>query len=189
VISEALLFLKDQLNDHVKPILGEDGTRPDPVGFIDGEKLDPLTFPMGSVSILLVNLEEETTLRADDPFRRTLPNGTQQKVQPAIRLNLFVFVAHYKQYPDALHALSLIIQYFQSHRLFTQADTPGLSGSIERLVIELVTLPFTQQNEMWSALQVAYHPSVLYKVKMVVFQDENAVAGPEIDESILKTSL
>jgi hypothetical protein len=56
---------------------------------------------------LLINLEEETTLRADDPFKRTLATGTQQKVQPAIRLNLFVlFVAHYKQYPDSLRALS-----------------------------------------------------------------------------------
>jgi hypothetical protein len=89
VISEALLFLKDQLNAYLTPILGEDGTRPDPVGFIDGEKMDPLTFPLGSVSILLINLEEETTLRADNPFRRTLANGTQQTVQPAIRLNLF----------------------------------------------------------------------------------------------------
>jgi hypothetical protein len=189
VISEALLFLKDQLNVHVKSILGADGTRPDPVGFIDGEKMDPLTFPLGAVSILLINLEEETTLRADDPFKRSLANGTQQRVQPAIRLNLFVLcVAHYKQYPDALHALSLVVQYFQSHRLFTQANAPGLSESIERLVIELITLPFAEQNEVWSALRVAYHPSVVYKVKMVVFQDDNAVAVPEIDEQVLKTS-
>ena len=62
------------------------------------------------------------------------------------------------------------------------------SENIERLVIELVTLPFSQQNEIWSALRVAYHPSVLYKVKMVVFQDEDGATPPDIGETTIRIS-
>ena len=128
-------------------------------------------------------------LEPGDDRVRAIANGTHQNIQPEIRLNLYVlFVARFSQYEDSLHALSLVIRYFQNHRLFTHSDAPGLSESIERLVIELVTLPFAQQNEIWSALRVAYHPSVLYKVKMVVFQDENVVEMPEISEKVLKIS-
>jgi hypothetical protein len=190
MIGEALVFLKNQLNDYLKLSRGHDGAHPDPVGFVDGEKLDPLTFETGIISVLLINMEEENTLRAAEPFRRTLANGTHQHIQPDIRLNLYVlFVARFSKYEDALHSLSLVIRYFQHHRLFTHADAPGLSENIERLVVELATLPFAQQNEIWSALRVAYHPSVLYKVKMVVFQDEDVVNMPEVSEKVLKISV
>lgn len=190
MIGETLVFLKNRLNDYLKPSGGQDGARPDLVDFVHGENMDPLTFKIGTISVLLINMEEETTLRAPDPFRRISANGTHQNVQPAIRLNLYVlFVARYSQYEDALHALSLIIRYFQNHRLFTHPDAPELSENIERLTIELITLPFAQQNEVWGALRVTYHPSVLYKVKMVVFQDEDAVELPEVGEKVLRTAV
>ena len=107
------------------------------------------------------------------------------KSQPDIRLNLYVlFVAHYKQYEDSLKYLSLIISYFQTHRVIDQHDAPELNEKIERLVLELVTLPFSEQNEVWNALRITYHPSVLYKVKMLVFQDEDTQESPPIDETV-----
>src|SRR4029078_11388364 len=128
MIGEALVFLKNQLNDYIKPSWGHDGAHPDPVDFVSGDKLDPLTFEAGTISVLLINMEEEHTLRAADPFRRTAANGTHQNIQPEIRLNLYVlFVARFSEYKDALHALSLVIRYFQNHRLFTHSDAPGLS--------------------------------------------------------------
>ncbi|NJN17079.1 MAG: DUF4255 domain-containing protein [Oscillochloris sp.] len=190
MIGDALVFLKQQLNDYMRLSLGHDGSQPDPVDFIDGEKMEPLTFRAGAVSLLLLNLEAENTLRAPDLYRRTSPNGVQQVVQPDIRLNLYVlFVARSVKYVDSLYALSLVIRYFQNHRVFTRPDSPALSESIERLVVELVTLPFAQQNEVWNALRVSYHPSVLYRVKMVVFQDEEALAAPELTEKVINTSL
>jgi hypothetical protein len=61
-------------------------------------------------------------------------------------------------------------------------NTPELSENIEQLMIELITLPFSAQNEVWSALRVAYHPSLLYKIKMIVFQDEAGVGVAEITD-------
>jgi len=189
MIGEALVFLKNQLNNYIKPIVDHDGTQPDPVEFISGDNMEPLSFKSGAISVLLINLEEEHALRAPDPYRRTAANGMQQSVQPDIRLNLFVlFVARYAQYENSLNALSLVVRFFQKHHLFTHTDTPALSDNIERLVIELVTLPLAQQNEVWSSLRVAYHPSVLYKVKMVVFQDEDGATPPAISEKVIRIS-
>jgi hypothetical protein len=187
MINEALVFLKNSLNSYLNSGRNPEEAQEDPVVFLEGKNMDPLTFKSGAVSILLINLEEETTLRAPDQYQRISPDGTRQKVYPDIRLNLYVLlVAHFDPYENSLHYLSLIIRYFQNHRLLDHQNAPELSENIEQLAIELVTLPFSEQNEVWSALRVTYHPSVLYKVKMVIFKDEDAVGMPEIEERILR---
>jgi hypothetical protein len=187
MIKDVLVFLKDRLNSYLNSGRNPAEVKEDLVVFLDGEKMDPLTFKLGAVSILLINLQEETALRAPDLYQRLGPDGTRQKVQPDIRLNLYVLlVARFKQYEESLHQLSLIIRYFQNHRLFDQHNAPELSENIEQLVVELITLPFSEQNEVWSALRVAYNPSVLYKVKMVIFKDEDEVGIPKIEERILR---
>ena len=191
MISDVLLFLKDRLNAYLSTKSGwnPDASQEDTVVFMDGEHMDPVSFKLGAVSALLINIEEDNTLRGPDLYRRVAPDGTRHQIQPEIRLNLYVlFVARFKQYEDALRYLSLIIQYFQHHRLFNQHNAPELSAGMEQLVLELTTLPFAEQNEIWSALRTTYHPSVLYKVKMVVFKDEETVATPVIEETILRTS-
>ncbi len=185
MLYEVLVFLRNHLNAHLRTLSGgrPDETREDAVVFIDGEKMDPVTFKLGAVSVLLINMQEETTLRAPDLYSRVAANGDRQAVQPEIRLNLYVlFVAHFKQYEDALRYLSLIIQHFQNHRVFTPRSAPELDDDIEQLIVELNTLSFAEQNEVWNALRTTYHPSVLYKVKMVVFRDGDAITAPTIAE-------
>ena len=187
MIDETLVFLKNSLNT----LLGS-GRKPhdpqeDQVVFPTGESTESPSFKLGAVSILLINLEQETALRSPDLYLRTLPDGTVQKVQPEIRLDLYVlFVAHYQQYQDSLRNLSTIIQYFQNHRLITPYDSPELDEKIGQLVIELVTLSMSEQNEIWGSLRLPYHPSVLYKVRTVVFQTEAAAEMPAVKERIFR---
>lgn len=191
MIGEVLVFLKDHLNETLNAAsdwtIGE--SREDKVVFVDGEKMDPIVFKLGAVSALLINVEEDNTLRTADQFAVMTADGAALKVQPEIRINLFVlFVAHFKQYEQGLHCLSQIIQHFQSQRVFDHHNAPELSEGIEKLVLELVTLPFAEQNEMWNALRTTYHPSVLYKVKMVVFRDQDARWTTEVREKTLRTT-
>ena len=187
MISEALVFLKNRLNTHLKSSRSPDESQEEPVVFLDGQNMEPVTFKLGAVSVLLINIEEETTLRPPDRFQRSAPDGTSQKIQPDIRLNLYVlFVARYRQYEESLRYLSLIIRYFQQQRLFNHHNAPELGEDIEQLVLELITLPFSEQNEVWSSLRVTYLPSLLYKVKMVVFKDEAAISLPEVAEKRLR---
>ncbi len=185
MIGEVLLFLKGQLNEYLNASSGWStaDAGEDKVVLLDGEALDPISFKLGAISALLVNLEEEKTLRPADRYQRTLADGSKLQVQPEIRLHLYVlFVARFKQYEQGLRYLSLIIRYFQNHRVLDQQNAPALADGIEKLVLELVTLPFSEQNEIWNALRTTYHPSVLYKVSLIAFRDEEAVAAPEIVE-------
>ncbi len=164
-----------------------DESEEDKVVFVDGEKMDPISFKLGAVSVLLINIEEENTLRAADPYVRVSAEGAFQRVQPEIRINLYVlFIARFKQYEQGLTYLSLIIKYFQNHRLLDHHNAPELSDKIDHLIIELITLPFSEQNEVWNSLRTTYYPSVLYKVKMLVFRDEDAVPTTEVQEKDIK---
>lgn len=191
MLNDVLVFLKNHLNTHLSSAANatDAATAEEMVVFVDGEKIDPITFKLGAVTALLINVEEENTLRSPDPYLGITANGNKLKVNPEIRMNLFVlFVARFKQYELGLSYLSDIIRYFQNHRVFDHGSAPELSEDVDKLVLELVTLPFAEQNEIWNALRTTYLPSVLYKVKMVVFRDEDSRLSPEVSDKALRTS-
>ena len=101
MIGKILVFLKDQLNAYLEI---KSGRKPDEaaeemVVFVNGAKMDPITFTLEAVSALLINVEEENVLRSADPFTATDRNGASRKVQPEVRLNLYVlFVARFTKY-------------------------------------------------------------------------------------------
>lgn len=149
------------------------------MSFLRQEDLqESIKFPLNKVTPILINIEEESKLRQADRFSRISQEGKREQVYPDVRLNLYVlFVSNFFDYTDSLYYLGLIVKYFQSHPILNQQNTPGLHAEIEQLIVELISLPFAEQNEVWNALRSAYHPSMLYKVKMLVFQDQSAVLG------------
>lgn len=185
MIHEVLGFLKEQVNQYLRSNHFADE---DKVFFMRSERPDAITFPKDAITPLLINLEEENTLRPGDPYVQVRGDGTRAGINPEIRLNLFVlFVCNFNAYEESLKYLSYIIKYFQRNRLFTHESSPQLTDNVDRLVMELVTMPFTSQNEIWNALRTTYVPSVLYKVKMIVFEDEDAYALPMTRETIIQT--
>jgi hypothetical protein len=183
--------LRDQLNAHLSAGV------PDPVPdsaearvqLVDGEKSDPVEFRLNAITLLLLNIEQETSQRSADPYLRTPGETNLRKLQPEIRLNLYVlFVARFKVYEQGLNQLSLVIRFLLTHRALDHANTPGLSPQIDKLVLELVTMPLSEQNEIWSALRASYQPSVLFRVRMVVFRDAEGAAVPQIGQKVVRTS-
>src|SRR3954453_4803414 len=165
MIDSVLTVLRSELNEHLTrqtDIAPADGVE-DRVVFPDGDK-DAPGFRLGAVTILLTRLEEETTLRPADRYLAPAPDGTQYRVQPMVQLNLFVlFVARHKLYEQSLKALSQVIRWFQQRRVLDPSNTPALDPAIGRVTLELVTLPFGEQNDMWSTLGGAYSPSALFR--------------------------
>lgn len=174
MIAEVVGFLRDRLNKAI-PRDPSGGSAEDLFVYVGTNKEDSVSFTSNAVSMLLVRIEEETILRTPDQFAMVAPDGTRKRVEPEIRMNVFIlFVARFPEdYRLSLQLLSRVIRYFQNHRVFTRANSPELSAQIPQLVLELVTPSFSEQNEIWSALRVSYQPCALYKVKMVVFQDED----------------
>lgn len=187
MIDQAMTFLRDQLNQYLKL---KANILEDKVGFIKGDNSEAVNFENDSITLMLVNLEEERILRPADRYEVTISNGLKIGGSPEIRLNLFVlFVARFNDYTQSMKLLSLVIQFFQSHFVFDHENAPDLSQDIEKLIVELNTLSFNEQNEIWNALRRTYLPSALYKIRMIVFRDiETLAVGSEVD-SIERTLL
>jgi len=89
-----------------------------------------------------------------------------------MHMNLYlVFAAHFPDpnYKEALHFISLVIEFFQGKSVFDKFNTPGLSANIDRLIFEFVNQDIQEMNNMWSLIGAKYLPSVVYKVRMLTF--------------------
>ena len=185
MIAETLNFLRRHLDERLRVELGgsQDDATGDRVVFIDGDKLEPISFQLNAVTVLLINVEEERLLRQPDLYVRTNEDGTRQRVQPDIRLVLYVlFVARFKKYDAGWQHLSKILEHLQSNRVFDQASAPDLPPGMDRLILELVTLDFAAQNEVWNALRTTHHPSLLYRVKLLAYRDRRPAESQEVGE-------
>ena len=129
MIGQALVFLRDQLNEFLDSTSGDAPQEPRVV-FIDADRTDIVSLPAGRVSIFVVNVGTDNTLRSSDPFARRNENGKHEKILPTVRINLHVlFAARFTHYDEGLNHLASIIQFFQGHRVFDRENSPTLAPS------------------------------------------------------------
>jgi len=185
LIADALEFLRGRLNAAM-PRDAAGASAEDLFVYAGASGEEAVTFPANAVSLILVRIEEDLTHRRPDQYLQVTPDGVRKRSEPDIRLNMFVLVV--ARFPEdyrlSLHHLSRVVGYFQNHRVFNRENSPELHERIPQLMMELVTLSFAEQNEIWSALRVSYQPSALYRVRMVVFSDQEARPVAETKELI-----
>ena len=190
MIGEVLALMRDQLNAWLRQQAGKAAghAAEDKVQMLDtSAQTDVVDFKVGKITMLLVNLEQEQLARPADAWHRRLPDGTVQRVQRDVRLNLYVlFVARFKVYEQGLDLLGQVLRFFQAHPVIDRDSAPKLNPEIDKLGFELVTLPLSEQNTIWSQLRAAYQPSLMYRVRMVVYRDAAATAVPVVQTAQLR---
>jgi hypothetical protein len=104
-------------------------------------------------------------------------------VFPPICLNVFLLISvnfDEKLNKEALKFLSAVAAFFQSKKSFTPSDSPSLDSNIEKLIIEIENLDFHQQSNIFSFLGAKYMPSIFYKMRMVVIEEETGDYTPGV---------
>lgn len=120
------------------------------------------------VAAQVVNVEENSVYRSAETHRAR-PDGTFDRVRPSVRVNLYVlFVGNLDDYGEALKAISLVIAFFQNHFTFVVS---GNGDGTSRVIFELYSMTFEQQNHLWASLGAKYMPSVMYKAAIVDISD------------------
>lgn len=181
MIDKILTFIKEELNGAFH---GNEGVI---VDFLDSSK-DPPLFS-SPIVLFLANLEEETQLRAADRFLYFNNNGQKQPSMPPLRLILnVIFAAKPKTsvaYETGIQYLSEVLKFFQANPVFSPVQFPKMMKDLGdmKLIFEFKPLTYAQQNEIWGSLKSAYLPSVCYRVKMIVYQEEPAVLEGEIEKT------
>jgi len=171
MIERALVLLRDQVNAYLKKMSGFDNKL----------SLSNLTDDSGQtiikdLGLSLVNIEEETVGKAQTPYRQTT-NDNVYIVNPELKLNLYLlFTANFGDtetaYQESLKFLSYVISFFQARNVFNHQNTPDLDEKIEKLIMELYSIPFEKQNYIWGSLGAKYLPSVMYKARILTIQED-----------------
>jgi hypothetical protein len=143
------------------------------------------------VYLSLVNLVEESTLKNTAHYIRR--NDAIRYKQPPVFLNLFLlFAFNFENYGASLLRLSRAIELFQNKPMFSaENQTAGnaFPPGLDKLIFDFCNLNFEQLNHLWGVLGGAYFPSVLYKVRLVKIQRDEALEGPQITTIRVDTNL
>ena len=172
MIDNVLVLLRDELQNYLDPDVNSTEVVVDNIGLLETSGGDTLT---KRVVITLVNVEEESTLKNNNPVRKS-PGSTAIYENPPVFINLFVLLTcNYSgnDYVNALARLSSIMRFFQSRNSFshnslsggTLPDDPELLNL--RFTMELYTLNFEQINHLWGSLGGRQIPFVMYKLRLV----------------------
>lgn len=125
--------------------------------------------------VMLVNVTKETT-----PIRAPQPSSLDKiaSAPPPLFINLYVMVAaHFNagNYAEALKFLSNTVSFFQRQPVFDHQSTPDLDRRIDKLALDIENLNTQDLSSLWGILSGRYMPSVLYRVRMVCFDNNDIV--------------
>jgi len=129
----------------------------------------------------VINVEENRIYHSLDTYQ-TRPDGMNERVKPKVRVNVYLlFAGNLDKYDEALKAISNVIGFFQRRNAFVVSGNGSEDAS--RVVFELYSLTFEQQNHLWAALGAKYVPSVIYKAGIVDIRDTQVEAEvPPVEE-------
>jgi hypothetical protein len=168
MLYKALSFLTSELNDYLSRTYQLTEDRAVLAGHANPDGT-PATDILNKVSVSLVNLAPESTMRNLQPERAG--NG-ELRLNPAVKLNLWVlFAASFSDYAESLKFMSSTLAFFQSRPAFTPQNSPRLDRSFDRLVLELETMTYHELSNLWGVVGGKYAPSAVYKVRLVTIQD------------------
>ena len=129
--------------------------------------------------VSLVNIARDTvTHRAPRAGGGGLAGRLVQTPTPVYLTLSVLFAANFSSanYAEALKFVSATVGFFQSQPVFDRRSTPELGPGIDRLVLDMQNLNFTELSNLWGILSGRYLPSVLYQVRMVAV-DLNQISG------------
>jgi len=182
MIHTCLSFLTNELNDYLKLRTGSPTVDRVYLTSVATEG-GGVVIPNKSLGVSLINIEEDRVYK-DQKSTIINNHGNVERLNPEIKLNLYVLISANFQNADAedstddyvegLKQLSWIISFFQAKNVFTPENSPKLADfdpNLTKLVVELYSYSFEQLYNFWSVVGAKYLPSVLYKIRILTFQE------------------
>lgn len=193
MIHTALDFLTQELNTFLELKNGMPGEEKVVLTNVAKENGD-WAIPKDKLGLSLINIEEER-IQKDQRTSFIDENGMAQHYNPDVRLNLYILVTANSvsgeatdpglDYIEGLKQLSYVISFFQSKYVFTNDNSPlmaSIDPNLKKLIVELYSYSFEQLYNFWTVVGAKYLPSVLYRVRLLTFQeravlDQNDTVG------------
>jgi hypothetical protein len=186
MIFEVLQIISEEINNFFDIETEEKPVTLSNIAFVESDVGDSTS--SNNIVLTLLHSKEEATLKniSNNSIEGTKVIYKNNKVY----LNLYImFAANRTDYTESLKSISKVVEFFQSKRVFTQANTSfdrALDGMEKmkdfKFVVELFTPSFEEMNFIWGTLGGKQYPSVIYKVNVLeigrdVTQTEGALVS------------
>lgn len=186
MIDSVLTFLRDELASYVLARTNSTNVEVKLTKLVD--ESGKYAFGEEVIALSVINIEEERLFKSQLP-EYSFIDGQHVRLEPEMKFNVHLMVAaNFNLYAQAWKAISMVLTYFQSHSTFSSAENPALGPDVEKLTIELESLSFEQLNQVWAYIGGKHLPSVVYKIRMVIIQDE-AVSGIQLPITKIQTNI
>lgn len=98
-------------------------------------------------------------------------NGEQfNRVPSPLTFNAdLLFSASSNNYEESLKLLSDTIAFFQANHFYDATNSSGLPQGVQKLSLSVLDLDYHESSQLWSRLGAKYVPSILYRMRLVVF--------------------
>ena len=128
------------------------------------------------IVITLINIEEEPTVKAN--ANQQLMGSSFVEFAPSVSINLTIIISAYFSpinYVESLRFISGVIYFFQAKPLFTAQNTPALSQNVDKIHFDVLSLSAQELMNLYSMMGAKYAPSIVYKMKMLTFNENNII--------------
>ncbi|MTI22451.1 DUF4255 domain-containing protein [Fulvivirga sp. RKSG066] len=163
MIYSAVSVISELANDYITNRFGQSEQKIVVSNIVNPDGSMAVTEP-DKIILSLVNLQQETVSHKNHSGNTNRP----------INMNLFLlFSASFNDgnYMEGLRYLSAVISFFQANKVMNHRNTPELNNDIDKLTFEIVNQDLQNQSHLWGTIGGKYLPSILYKVRMVTFQE------------------
>ena len=173
MISKALQFTNDVLDQFLRNRFGLDESKVLLNNLIEGNGVLP-QINQNKVVISLINIEKETV----KPFytrSQKLENGNYADINPGERYNLDMLISsNFDDYSETLKFLGAVILFFQANPILSAGSFSTIPSGLGKLEFEIEKISYHQMQSLWTAMGAKYQPSVIYKMRLVTLQANEA---------------
>lgn len=176
--TEAQVFV----NRKIKNSGSEDKIRLSPIKATQGKASSEENY----VSMSLIRIENDRENMSFSPVPRFQESDDSVAYynQP-LKLNLYIlFAANFNKYLESLKFISYIIAFFQSKHVFTPVNTPNMDADLGKVVLNLCNQTMEEQNQMWGMLGGDFFPSVLYKLRLIIIDEQHIKKTGTVSDKI-----
>jgi hypothetical protein len=173
MISKALQFTCDVLDQFLRNRFGLDESNVLMNNLIEANGSIP-QINQNKIVLSLINVEQET-LKKFYGRTKMLAGGNFADVNPSERFNLDLLISsNFDDYTETLRFLDAVILFFQVHSYLDANTSSIIPAGLSRLEFDIEKINYVQMQGLWTAMGAKYLPSVVYKMRLVTFQGNEA---------------
>ncbi len=132
------------------------------------------TLNQNKLIISLINIEKETN-KAFYGQAKKLNDGNYADINPSERYNLIILVSsNFDDYGETLKFLNAAILFFQANTVLDSGSSSNIPAGLNKLEFEVEKITYHQMQGLWTAMGAKYQPSIIYKLRLITIQANEA---------------